>query len=403
MRLDIPLCRPLVVGTELAHIARAIASGRLAGDGEYTRACARHLEGWLCGGRVLMVPSCTAALELAVIVSGIGPGDEVILPSFTFVSSANAVVRAGARPVFVDVRADTLNLDESLIELAITPKTRAIMPVHYAGISCAMDRIMEIARAHGLFVIEDAAQGVGSSYRGRSLGSIGDFGAFSFHETKNLTCGEGGALCVNDPGLFERAEIVRDKGTNRGAFFRGEVDKYTWVDVGSSYLPSELCSAYLFAQLEVMDEVHRLRMTIERRYDTLLAPLEARGLVRRPVTPPECAGNGHIYHVLLKDESTRDHVLKRLRGWGIGAAFHFVPLHTSPMGRSLGYLPGDLPVTEDVSRRLLRLPNFLGITEEQQARVVDRLDAALDVRSDGIEALPSAASWIEGSRHEVRA
>jgi dTDP-4-amino-4,6-dideoxygalactose transaminase len=397
-----PLHRPLVVGTELAHITRAIALGRLAGDGEYTKACARHLESRLSGGRVLMVPSCTAALELAVIVCGIGPGDEVILPSFTFVSSANAVVRAGARPVFVDVRADTLNLDESLIEAAITPNTKAIMPVHYAGISCAMDRIMEVARSRGLFVIEDAAQGVGSSYRGRPLGSIGDFGAFSFHETKNLTCGEGGALCVNDPGLFKRAEIVRDKGTNRGAFFRGEVDKYTWVDVGSSYLPSELCSAYLFAQLEVMDEVHRLRKAIETRYDRLLAPLEARGLVRRPVTPPECVGNGHIYQVLLKDESTRDHVLERLRGYGIGAAFHFVPLHTSPMGRSLGYLPGDLPVTEDVSRRLLRLPNFLGITEEQQARVVDRLDAALDVRSDGVEALPSAASWIQGSRHEAR-
>jgi dTDP-4-amino-4,6-dideoxygalactose transaminase len=349
-----------------------------------------------------MTPSCTAALELAAIVCGLGPDDEVVLPSFTFVSSALAVVRVGARPVFVDIRPDTLNLDEGLIEPAVTSRTRAIMPVHYAGVACEMDRIMAIARSRGLLVIEDAAHAVGAFYRDLPLGSIGEMGAFSFHETKNLTCGEGGALSVNEPSLLGRAEIVRDKGTNRGQFLRGEVDKYTWVDVGSSYLPSELCSAYLLAQLEVMDEVQRRRWAIERTYDELLAPLECRGLLRTPAPPPECRGNAHVYYVLLKDEATRDAVMATLRRDGIGVAFHFVPLHTSPMGQALGYREGDLPVTEEMSRRLLRLPNFLGITEEEQALVVNRLAAALDRPHRGTPSLVARAARAPGGPDETR-
>jgi dTDP-4-amino-4,6-dideoxygalactose transaminase len=399
----IPLGRPLVVGTELDYIARAIASGRLAGDGEFTRACARLLESRLGTGRVLMTPSCTAALELAAIVCGLGPGDEVIMPSFTFVSTALAVVRVGARPVFVDIRPDTLNLDEDLIEPALTSRTRAIMPVHYAGVGCEMDRIMAIARSRGLLVIEDAAQAVGASYRGLPLGSIGDLGAFSFHETKNLTCGEGGALSVNDPSLVGRAEIVRDKGTNRGQFMRGEVDQYTWIDVGSSYLLGELCSAYLLAQLEAMDEVQRRRWAIEQTYDTLLAPLERRGMLRTPLPPPECSGNAHVYYVLLEDEPTRDSVMATLRRDGIGVAFHFVPLHTSPRGQALGYRPGDLPVTEQMSRRLLRLPNFVGIMEEDQARVVNRLAAALDRRLGAPPPLVTTAALDAGGHDEFLA
>ena len=391
----VPLGRPFVVGTELGYIARAVASGRLAGDGEFTRGCARLLERRLGGGgRVLMTPSCTAALELAAIVCGLGPGDEVIVPSFSFVSSANAVVRVGARPVFIDVRPDTLNMDETLIEPAVTPKTRAVMPVHYAGVACEMDGVMAAARSRNLFVIEDAAQAVGASYRGRPLGSIGDQGAFSFHETKNFTCGEGGALSVNGPSFLKRAEIVRDKGTNRGEFLRGEVDKYTWVDVGSSYLPSELCSAYLLAQLEAMDEIQRRRWAVAATYDGLLAPLEARGLIRTPVAPPECRGNAHIYYVLLEDEPTRDAVMESLRRDGIGAAFHFVPLHTSPMGRSLGYRRGDLPVTEEMSGRLLRLPSFVGITEGEQARVADRLAEALDRVAGGARTYATRATRV---------
>jgi dTDP-4-amino-4,6-dideoxygalactose transaminase len=399
----IPLGRPLVVGTELEYIGRAIASGRLAGDGEFTHACARLLERRLGARSVLMTPSCTAALELAAIVCGLGPGDEVVMPSFTFVSTALAVVRVGARPVFVDIRPDTLNLDECLIEPALTSRTRAVMPVHYAGVACEMDRVMAIARARGLVVIEDAAQAIGSTYLGSPLGSIGDMGAFSFHETKNITCGEGGALSVNEPSLVGRAEVVRDKGTNRGQFLRGEVDKYTWVDVGSSYLPSELCSAYLLAQLEVIDEVLRRRRAIERTYDELLEPLEARGLLLTPTLPPECLGNAHVYYVLLEDEPTRDAVMAKLRSEGIGVAFHFVPLHTSPMGQSLGYRRGDLPVTEEMSRRLLRLPNFVGITEEEQVRVVNRLAAALDRSLGGPPSLVTAAALADGGRDETHA
>jgi dTDP-4-amino-4,6-dideoxygalactose transaminase len=374
---NIPLSKPFLTGDEVRYVERAITSGRIGADGPFTRACARLLERRLGGGRVLMTPSCTAALEMAALLCDLRPGDEVIMPSFTFVSTANAVVRLGARPVFVDVRPDTLNLDESLVEGAITSRTRAVMPVHYAGVGCAMGRILATAAAHSLFVIEDAAQAVGASIDGRALGSLGHFGAFSFHETKNFTCGEGGALCVNTPEWFERAEIIREKGTNRSQFSRGKVDRYTWVDVGSSYLPCEIACAHLLAQLEAMDAITARRRELDGLYRRLLRPLEAEGLLRLPVVPDGCEGNYHNFFVLLEGVHARDALIAHLRGFGITASFHFVPLHTSPMGRRFGYREGDLPVTEDVSRRLLRLPFYPDLTDVQQAAVAHHLAAFL--------------------------
>jgi dTDP-4-amino-4,6-dideoxygalactose transaminase len=323
---------------------------------------------------VLMTPSCTAALEMAAILTDLAPGDEVIMPSFTFVSTANAVVRLGARPVFVDIRADTLNIDESLIEKAISPRTRAIFVVHYAGVGCEMDRITDLARSYVLRVVEDAAQSVNARYKTRALGSIGDLGAYSFHETKNYICGEGGALCINDPGLVERAEIIRDKGTNRRQFFRGQVDKYTWVDVGSSYVPSEVCSAFLYAQLELLDSISERRLRIHETYRELLQPLAAEGWLRLPFVPADCEANYHLFHVLLPDRATRDELMAQLAQNGIQAVFHYVPLHTSPKGRTFGYKEGDLPVTEDLSGRLLRLPAYYEITEGEQQRVASVIE-----------------------------
>lgn len=372
--IAVPFNRPFIAGKELFYIAKAVTQGNIAGDGEFTGLCARWMEERFDVSHVLLTPSCTAALEMAAMLCDLGPGDEVIMPSFTFVSTANAVARLGAKPVFVDVREDTLNLDESLVEAAVTDRTRAIFPVHYAGVSCAMDPIVEIARRRGLRVVEDAAQGVDASYRGRALGSIGDLGAFSFHETKNFICGEGGALCINDPALLERAEILRDKGTNRRQFFRGQVDKYTWVDIGSSYVPSEICSAFLYAQLEMTSVINASRRAKFEEYLARLAPLEAAGRLRLPRTPEDCRSNHHLFYVLLPDETTRDALAAHLRGRGVLAVFHYVPLHTSPMGRSFGYQDGDLPVTEDISRRLLRLPLFHEMTAEEQDRVVDQIE-----------------------------
>jgi dTDP-4-amino-4,6-dideoxygalactose transaminase len=366
----IPFDRPYIVGKELHYIAEAVLGRRIEGDGPFTRRCARLLEERFGIAKVFMTPPCTAALELAAMLCDVGPGDEVILPSFTFVSTANAFVRLGARPVFVDIRPDTLDLDESLIEAAITPRTRAIVPVHYAGVACAMGRIMAIARAHGLRVVEDAAQGVNASYRGRALGSLGDLGTYSFHSTKNLVCGEGGALCVNAPALVERAEILRDKGTDRSRFFRGEVDKYTWVDVGSSCIPSEIACAFLYAQLEAMDAIKARHREIDRIYREGLAPLEGEGLLRLPRIPQGCESHHRTFYILLPDQATRQALMAFLKENGVAATFHFVPLHTSPMGRGFGYAEGDLPVTEDLSGRLLRLPKFLEITPGEQARVV---------------------------------
>jgi dTDP-4-amino-4,6-dideoxygalactose transaminase len=370
MSIRIPFNKPFVAGKELYYIARAVSLGNIGGDGHFTQQCCRLMEQRFGIHRVMMVPSCTAALEMAVMLCDPAPGDEVILPSFTFVSTANAVVRTGARPVFVDIRPDTLNLDEEQVEAAITPRTKVIFPVHYAGVSCAMNRIGEIARKHGLRVIEDAAQGVNSWYNGRALGSIGDLGTYSFHETKNYICGEGGALCVNDPVLVERAEILRDKGTNRRQFFRGQTDKYTWVDVGSSYVPSEICCAFLYAQLELMDAITERRKAIFEYYREHLAPLEAEGLLRMPRVPADCQSNFHIFYILLPNGPTRDGLMQHLKQAGILAVFHYIPLHSAPMGLKLGYHEGQLPVTEDLSARLLRLPLYHEITEAEQADVV---------------------------------
>ena len=369
-REPVPFNWPSMVGRELDYISQAVHGGHLAGDGPFTRRCQEWLERRCGARRVLLTHSCTAALELAALLCGVGEGDEVLMPSFTFVSTANAFVLRGARPVFVDVRPDTLDLDERRLEAAITERTRAVVPVHYAGVACDMDVILEVARRHSLRVIEDAAQGLGATYRGRPLGVLGDLGCWSFHETKNFISGEGGALAIQDPALIERAEILREKGTDRARFFRGEVDKYTWVDVGSSYLPSELVAAYLFAQLERADEILRRRREIFETYRRELANLEAAGRVRLPVVPPDCEHNGHLFYLLLADEGERDGLIRHLKAADVGAVFHYVPLHESPMGRRLGYRRGDLPVTEDVSRRLVRLPCFFELGGEQQARVI---------------------------------
>ena len=366
----IPFNRPYLTGNELDYIADAHARGHLAGNGRFSKQCATWLEEATGSGKALLTHSCTAALEMAAILSSVGPGDEVIMPSYTFVSTANAFVLRGATPVFVDIRPDTLNLDESLIEEAVTSRTRALVPVHYAGVGCEMDRITEIARDHDLLVVEDAAQGIMADYRGRPLGSIGQFAALSFHETKNLISGEGGALLVNDPRFAERAEIVWEKGTNRSQFFRGEVDKYTWVDVGSSYLPGEIVAAFLWAQMERAEAITGRRLAMWARYHEAFADLEAAGQVRRPVIPEHCRHNAHMYYLLLPDGESRTAFIRRLAELGIHSVFHYVPLHASPFGRESGRPGGDLRVTEDVSERLVRLPLWLGL-EEHQDRVIE--------------------------------
>ena len=373
----IPFNKPFVAGKELYYIAQAVTYGNLAGDGHFTQRCSQLLEERFGIGKVLLVPSCTAALEMAAMLFDLKPDDEVIMPSYTFVSTASAVVRLGAKPVFVDIRPDTLNLDEALLEDAITERTRAIFPVHYAGIACEMDRIMTIARKNNLKVAEDAAQGVNAFYEDRALGAIGQLGCYSFHETKNYICGEGGAICINDPALIERAEIIRDKGTNRKQFFRGIVDKYTWVDIGSSYVPSEICSAFLFAQLEMFDTISDRRRQIYQYYRHHLKPLAAEGLLRLPHVPEECRGNNHMFYILLPDRMTRDGLMSHLGQHGIHSVFHYIPLHTSPMGQRYGYNEGDLPVTEELSGQLLRLPLFYDITEEEQERVVGHVQEFL--------------------------
>jgi dTDP-4-amino-4,6-dideoxygalactose transaminase len=367
----IPFNKPFIAGKELYYIAQAVALGNISGDGHFTQKCSTLLEERFGIHKVLMTPSCTAALEMAAMLCDIGPGDEVIMPSFTFVSTANAVVRLGAKPVFVDIRPDTLNIDDALIEDAITDRTKAIFPVHYAGVGCEMDRIMAIANKYDLWVVEDAAQGVNAFYNGRALGSIGHLGCFSFHETKNYICGEGGALCVNDPELVERAEIIRDKGTNRKQFFRGQVDKYTWVDVGSSYVPSEICCAFLYGQLELFDEISTRRREIYQTYRRQLKPLEAEGLLRMPRLSEDCTSNYHMFYVLAENRARRDELLEFLVERGVQAVFHYVPLHSSPMGMTLGYRDGQLAMTEQLSGRLLRLPMYHDITAEEQRRVAE--------------------------------
>jgi len=385
MTPPIPFNKPFIVGKELSYIARAVTLGCIAGDGHYTQSCGRLIEERFGIPKVLMTPSCTAALEMAAMLCDLGPGDEVILPSFTFVSTANAVVRLGVRPRFVDIRSDTLNLDDALIEEAITPRTKAIFPVHYAGVACAMDRIMTIAQKYNLMVVEDAAHGLNAFHDGKPLGTIGQLGTYSFHETKNCICGEGGALCINAPELVARAEIIRDKGTNRKQFFRGEVDKYTWVEVGSSYVPSEICSAFLYAQLEMLDTITERRRRIHQYYFQGLKPLETEGLLRLPRVPEDCVSGYHVFYILLPDMQTRNDVMEHLKQNGIGAVFHYVPLHSSPMGKKFGYREQDLPQTEELSGRLLRLPFYYEITEAEQERVVQCLcDKLLAPRSPAV-------------------
>lgn len=361
-----------LVGKEMDYVAQACLE-RLSGDGRFTRQCHAWLEQKTGTARALLTHSCTAALEMAALLLDIGPGDEIIMPSYTFVSTANAFVLRGGMPVFVDVREDTINLDENLIEAAITPRTRAIAPVHYAGVACEMDMIMAIADRHGLAVVEDAAQGVGATYRGRALGSIGTLGAYSFHETKNVIAGEGGALLVNAPDMVLRAEMIREKGTDRARFFRGEVDKYTWREIGSSYLPSELIAAFLWAQLEQEEAINRARLAVWDRYHDAFEGLEASGALRRPIVPDGCRHNGHMYYVLLPEAAQRQVVLAALADAGIQATFHYVPLHSSPAGERFGRSNGDLTITNDIWQRIVRFPLSPGLQPSDQVRVVEVL------------------------------
>lgn len=360
----VPFNRPFLTGREVEFISRAHSNGQLAGDGNFTRLCSSWMEGRFSCHRALLTHSCTAALEMAAILADISPGDEVILPSFTFVSSANAFVLRGGVPVFVDVRPDTLNIDENLIEHAITPRTKAIVPVHYAGVACEMDTIKKIAERYNLFVIEDAAQAILSTYHGRPLGSEGHLGCFSFHETKNIIAGEGGALLVNDLELVDRAEIIREKGTNRSRFFRGEIDKYSWVDIGSSYLPGELVAAFLFAQLQEACSITKRRLDIWQSYHTQFLELESLGFLRRPIVPSHCDHNAHMYYLLMKSAEQRSDFIYFMKERGINCVFHYVPLHSSTYGALHGKVVDGCKVTDDISERLVRLPLWLGVEPE---------------------------------------
>jgi len=363
--IRIPFNKPAIVGSELTYVSQALAGGHASGDGPFTRRAEAMLEKSFGAERVLLTTSCTAALEMAALLCDLQPGDEVIVPSYTFVSTANAFVLRGAKPVFVDVRPDTLNIDERLIEQAITPRTRAIFPIHYAGVACEMDAIMDIADRHNLLVVEDAAQGAHARYKDRWLGTIGQLGCYSFHETKNFSCGEGGALVINDPDLQPRAEILREKGTNRSQFMRGQVDKYTWVDVGSSYVLSDMLAAFLVGQIENMEKITRRRGEIFDRYVAMLAPLAERGLIRLPVVPQHCSSNYHMFYLLTADIDERTALIEHLGAAGVLAVFHYVPLHSSPFAQSLGVPQTPLPITEEVSARLVRLPMYFDLTDQE--------------------------------------
>ncbi|MGZ0017962.1 dTDP-4-amino-4,6-dideoxygalactose transaminase [Nitrosomonas sp. wSCUT-2] len=373
----IPFNKPHMSGKELYYIADAHFHNILAGDGPYTKRCHQWLESHTGSAKVLLTHSCTAALEMSSLLLNIQPGDEVIMPSYTFVSTANAFVLRGGIPVFVDIRPDTLNIDENLIADAITERTKAIVPVHYAGVSCEMDAILPIAKQYNIKIVEDAAQGVMSTYKGRALGSIGDLGAYSFHETKNVISGEGGCILINDPSLSLQAEIIREKGTNRTQFFRGHVDKYTWQDVGSSFLPGELISAFLWAQLEVAEEITKQRIDIWNEYHQLLEPLENRGLLRRPIIPDHCQHNAHMYYILLPEHLPRDEILQKMKSRGIGAIFHYIPLHSSPAGKKFGRISGEMVNTDACAERVIRLPLWIGLDINQQQEIVTALEDAI--------------------------
>ncbi len=359
--MKIPFNKPYMTGRELWYIAQAHTQGHLSGDGSFTKQCHAWLEATTGTKKALLTHSCTAALEMAAILANIQPGDEVILPSYTFVSTANAFVIRGAIPVFVDIRQDTLNIDETLIEAAITPRTKAIIPVHYAGVACEMDSILDIAERHNLLVIEDAAQAIMSTYKGKALGSIGHLGTYSFHETKNISSGEGGALLVNDERFVERAEIIREKGTNRSQFFRGQVDKYTWADVGSSYLPGEVIAAFLWAQMEEAEFITAGRLAIWNHYYEALSSQEKHGKLRCPIVPDDCHHNAHMFYILLESLEKRTALINRLKDKDILSVFHYVPLHNSPAGQKYGRVNGSMKNTVDLSDRLLRLPLWIGV------------------------------------------
>ncbi len=362
----IPFSKPYLTGKELNYISEAHARGQLAGNGYFTKKCNAWLEEKSCCHKALLTHSCTAALEMAAILADINAGDEVIMPSYTFVSTANAFVLRGGIPVFVDIREDTLNIDERLIEAAITPRTKAIVPVHYAGVACEMDIIMAIARRYNLLVIEDAAQGVMATYKGRTLGSIGDLGCYSFHETKNIISGEGGALLVNNPAFADRAEIIWEKGTNRSQFFRGQVDNYTWVDIGSSYLPGELIAAFLWAQMEESESITAKRLELWNHYHRAFKALEASGRLRRPVIPEGRRHNAHMYYLLLRDLEDRALFIKKMKDKDINCVFHYAPLHSSGFAMAESYsLSAQLDLTSALSDKLVRLPLWIGLHEQQ--------------------------------------
>ncbi|MEB5973800.1 dTDP-4-amino-4,6-dideoxygalactose transaminase [Pantoea dispersa] len=370
----IPFNAPPVVGTEVDYMQSAMASGKLCGDGGFTRRCQQWMEQHFGSKKVLLTPSCTASLEMAALLIDIQPGDEVIMPSYTFVSTANAFVLRGATIVFVDVRPDTLNIDETQIEAAITPKTRAIVPVHYAGVACEMDTIMALAAKHQLYVIEDAAQGVMSQYKGRALGTIGHIGCFSFHETKNYTAGgEGGATLINEANLVERAEIIREKGTNRSQFFRGQVDKYTWRDIGSSYLMADLQAAYLWAQLEAAERINQQRLRLWQNYYDALQPLAASGRIALPAVPASCRHNAHMFYLKLRDSEDRQALINWMKEAEILTVFHYIPLHSSPAGTRFGRFHGTDAFTTRESERLLRLPLFYNLSDNNQRTVISSL------------------------------
>jgi len=382
--MQIPFNRPYFTGNEIRYMEDVLQSlsegGHISGDGKYTKLVQDLFQTKFGARKALMTTSCTSALELATRLLALKPGDEVVVPSYTFSSTVNPILLVGAKPVFADIQEDDLNIDPADIRKKITKKTRAIYPVHYGGVSCEMDEIMEIAQEHDLNVVEDAAQGVNAKYKGTYLGTIGDFGCYSFHETKNYVCGEGGALLINsdDSTIIEHAEIIREKGTNRSKFHRGEVDKYTWVDVGSSYLPSDLLAAFLYAQLEKLDEIQSMRMNVWNAYYSALKPFEDAGKIRLPVVPDYAEHNAHLFYILFHDEQTRDRVMNQLKCVGILAVFHYVPLHSSPVGLGLGYRKKDLSVTEEMSGRLLRLPMYAGMTEGQLKIVQSELVKLLE-------------------------
>ncbi len=372
-KIKIPFNRPCFVGSELQYIRDAVRSGKISGDGIFTQKCQSLIEKKFGVKKTLLTTSCTTALEMASILIDLKPNDQVIAPSFTFVSTVNAFVLRGAVPKFVDIRPDTLNLDETLVRKSVNKKVKAIFPVHYAGVGCEMDEIMKTASHYGLKVVEDAAQGINAKYKGKYLGTIGDFGTLSFHETKNCISGEGGALLINREKYISRAEMVWEKGTDRCRFFRGEVDKYTWRDIGSSFLPSELISAFLYAQLENLDEIEEKRDRIYRRYHDYLKVFERQGYFRLPVIPKHCRGNAHMFYMVFPTRRQRDKMMAGLKKYGVMSIFHYIPLHLSPMGKQWGYRRGDLPVTESVSERILRLPFYNELSVQEQAYILDKI------------------------------